>query len=331
MLDASPAARAAIEALLERCDEVTRARAAALLARVAWEDGRQAQDSLLAPGGWPIEANFASRGVPCRLTFEVAAPGAAPLRKWRVLQTLAGGAAVPDSTLLRALRAAPGQRWGLWLGVHGARTKVYQEVTPAARDVALATLRGGWNGSEGIEGMDGVDGLVPTMLGVDDHSALELYGEFPRAGPASLHRVFAGAGLGAQLPLVLDALGFLSGHARAALFDALPVGLSRQDGALTLYVSASRLCRSDAALRRKLLALTSAVAPLPAYAFAGTDDDALAQRGPEHAPLHGIVGLTAGVAGLDISVGVRPHAPGAACWRDAKDGTRSRCRPASQS
>jgi len=280
------------------------------LARVFGYGGIRPGTSPLTPSGCPLEFTFGSGSRALAYTLEPAGAHAPIEAKWRAVAEITGNPAIRegDDGQLAMLSAQEGQRYGCWLGVrHGAEStefKIYQEVTPAAVDLARAHLR------RALPRVSCAATLEPVLIGwALPGGPFEYYSRVPRPRPDALHRLLDVTGATRQLPLVIGCLAELAGVSRSAVLKHVRLGVSYRvssgaGAAVTLFGHARQLCPDEFELRRRLLALARALCvDFTGYGLA----TGWLERDEPPLPVHGMVGLTMGRdERIDLSVGVCP-------------------------
>ena len=268
-----------------------------VLGRVWTTDTRRGR-SRLAPGGYPAEAAFGSR-LGFRLTLELGQLATRATATWSALGAVAGDlSACPD--WLHALRAAPGQSVGSWLGLRFApdrfpRAKLYQEIpvevaAPLSREIWLP------------------DGILPELVGWSpEDNSIEVYGQISQTGPIGLHAVCRAGGV--STATAMELLGRLTGRPREAA-SRLRLGVSFRteppSPGLSLFVHSGDIAPDNRGVRCRVEAVAADLGLcLTTYQriCAAVDVDA------ERRPSHGMVALSLGHVGFDCVVGLRPPWP----------------------
>jgi hypothetical protein len=274
-------------------------------------NGQSLQNSLLAPGGYPLDFTFRSGLNDINYTAEPGLPGATTNDKWQFVRELTAGFDPVLHPLVQRLVDQPGQRFGCWLGVrHPGRGnatafKLYQEVTPAAGDEVFESL------CADVPGIDNIPDITPTLLGLAavDSEIIEYYCKVSNADPGVLHSLFSLAGAAKQLPAVINYLVYLAGEQRSTLWGRLSLGVSFQlaiarPPTVTLFTHAPELFPNDRVARTRILGLARQFGgEMPAYdkltlAFEQNEIPGMA---------HNMVGIKVTASGkLECAVGLRP-------------------------
>lgn len=267
--------------------------------------------SRLTPGGHPLEFSLRASADEVNFTAEPGLPQAAVADKWRFVRTLVGDAALGAYPPVPALVAEPGQRFGCWLSTRHRRErtdyKVYQEVTPAARDAVRRDLL------RQVPALGRADGLIPMLVGVVPGviSIAEYYCRMADPDPGRLHMLLAGAGLAPHLPLVVDYVAYLAAMPPSDIWQRLRLGISYSvsaEGApgVTLFAHGRQLFPSNGDARRRVLGLARQIGrPMPAYDRITRPFERIEPAGM----VHGMVGLKIREPdGVECAVGLRPFA-----------------------
>jgi hypothetical protein len=298
-----------LESMLRHIDDTRPAaatRAGRVLARLCrpWLERSPLPRSVLTPGGYPIELTFRSDSSDVTYTAEPGMPDATPGEKWRFVRELERMR--PAGAALCELIAEPNQRFGCWLGIRphasGTSFKVYQEVVPRARARMLEQLR------RDVADVTDVTSLTPTLVGVTDGEISEYYCQVGRPNTSVLYPHFAAAGVGKQLPPLLDYVAWLAGAELGTLWNRLHFGVSYKFArgarpALTLFLHGCELFSGNRQARDRILGLARQFGrAMPAYERATRAFEA-----GEREMAHGMVGLRVNDSGgLECSVGLRP-------------------------
>jgi len=268
--------------------------------------------SLLTPSGAPLEFTFRSGSDALVYTAEPGQPGYSPHTKWSVIRAVTAACGMnqppPVGAVVEMLRQQPGQRFGCWLGVRlGSGTvsyKIYQEVTPAARDRTRCALYAA------LPALDPGIAVVPQLVGhtLSDGPS-EYYLRVPDPRPSTLHALLRAAGVSEQLRLCSESLAWLAGIPVTRLHERLRLGLSYrltpdQPPVASLFIHAVQISERNLPVRARLLELAAQLGlDLARYARATAF---LGEFDPVQ-PLHGLIGLTIEPAGrLSLSAGVSP-------------------------
>ena len=303
-----------------------------------WQPGQAA--SLLTPSGVPLEFTFRSDSDTLVYTAEPGSSTYSPHTKWSVIRAITatdqmeypssvgaaprgrldgpmtnvmardqgGHGGPPLPVLVDMLRQQPGQRFGCWLGVRQgmgvASYKVYQEVTPAARQHTRDAL------DRLVPGLDRSIPLVPQLVGQSlPAGAIEFYLRIPDPRPATLHALLGAIGAAGQLRLCRESLAGLADLPLSQLHERIRLGLSYrlapdQPPVVSLFLHSVQISEHDRSVRTRLLELAAQLGlDFARYARATVFLHDLAPP----LPFHGLIGLSVAPTGrLSLSAGVSP-------------------------
>lgn len=248
-------------------------------------------NSLLTPGGYPLEFAFRSGSYELAYTAEPGLPSHSVAQRWDFVKSITEGFDVQAQPLLAQLSADEDQRFGCWLSTrHRAGQmawKVYQEVSPSAAPRVMQHLaKMPW-------ALDALP-LTPLLvgMGVGEAKPSEFYFRLRRADMGILHQALAVSGQATQLQLILSSLSYLANEQVSTLIPRLRLGISYRITAdappeLTLFAHAAQVFKTNLLARHKMLSLAQQLGqPMDLYEAFTEPWAHVSDSPPMHSMLH---------------------------------------------
>lgn len=216
-------------------------------------------NSLLTPGGYPLEFNFSTSGNDLSYTADPGDPAMSVSEKWEVIRQFLPGMGTALSSDLESLRHYPGQRFGCWMSFRhlptGLAHKIYQEIPQAAFPLIFSRLE---------KELPGIrqELLAPMLLGIfpGNPGIAEYYFKLRGSNTESVQPLLRHGEVQQHVPLLYSFLSELASEQIQTLIRRLHLGLSYRVcpgkmPEITLFAHAAQLFRNNSAASRSLIIL----------------------------------------------------------------------------
>lgn len=222
------------------------------------------KNSLLTPGGFPMEFNFRSDDDAICYTLE---PGMAKDSIHSKLQFINSQFNISDIekyTFINPLCYQQEQRFGCWISARHDRNalkyKLYLEISRGNEQDFVKNL------IRDIPHFPADILIKPMLLGVfpEEHTVAEYYFKLIAPSNSVLHKIFETARVSSQLPFVISCLSWLSSSPPSILFHNLSLGISFQTvkgkvPTLTIFVHCPEIFSSNLIARKQILSFVEQI------------------------------------------------------------------------